>query len=298
MVDVSCHMDDYANMDDDGENDASLCHVGDDVACHVDDDMTHQVDDDVEWYMGNDMACHVGDDVHGTGYICKKTVSISLRPAALESTDAAGWRRREPNLSLFLRFDWRKTCSRFGGHFLGNEFNLYGFKALSSNGIGQSANSGANFLIRSMTTSINPETSDGQDTSLSTPEVVHPPRIKFKRLDKTARHIMNILDKEAVEQVRAKREIPAIEPGYIIQLKVEVPENKRRVSSLKGIVIATRNAGLNSTFRLRRLVAGVGVESVFPLYSPNIKEMKVLEKKKVRRAKLYYLRDRMNPLKK
>ncbi|KAJ0970125.1 hypothetical protein J5N97_023002 [Dioscorea zingiberensis] len=183
-------------------------------------------------------------------------------------------------------------------HFLGNEFNLYGFKALSSNGISQSANSGANFLIRSMTTSINPETSDGQDTSPSTPEVVHPPWIKFKRLDKTARHIMNILDKEAVEQVRAEREIPAIEPGYIIQLKVEVPENKRRVSSLKGIVIATRNAGLNSTFRLRRLVAGVGVESVFPLYSPNIKEMKVLEKKKVRRAKLYYLRDRMNPLKK
>ncbi|XP_078432905.1 large ribosomal subunit protein bL19c-like [Wolffia australiana] len=121
--------------------------------------------------------------------------------------------------------------------------------------------------------------------------------IKFKRLDKTARHIMTILDKEEVEKVRGSREIPEIKPGYIVQLKVEVPENKSRVSVLKGIVIARRNAGLHTTIRLRRTVAGVGVESVFPLYSPNIKEMKVLDKKDVRRAKLYYLRDRMNSLK-
>ncbi|KAL0534058.1 hypothetical protein IC582_028335 [Cucumis melo] len=127
---------------------------------------------------------------------------------------------------------------------------------------------------------------------------VIPPRIKFKRLDKTSRHIMQILDKEAVEEVKAHREIPDIKPGYIVQLKVEVPENKRRISTLKGIVIARRNAGLNSTFRIRRVVAGVGIESLFPLYSPNIKEIKVLEKKKVRRAKLYYLRDKMNALKK
>ncbi|PKA45886.1 50S ribosomal protein L19, chloroplastic [Apostasia shenzhenica] len=123
-------------------------------------------------------------------------------------------------------------------------------------------------------------------------------RVKFKRLDKTAKHVMNILDKEAVDNVKSEREIPDIRPGYIVQLKVEVPENKRRISLIKGIVIARRNAGLNTTFRLRRLVAGVGVESVFPLYSPNIKEMQVLDKKKVRRAKLYYLRDRMNALKK
>ncbi|XP_022886162.1 50S ribosomal protein L19-1, chloroplastic-like [Olea europaea var. sylvestris] len=124
-----------------------------------------------------------------------------------------------------------------------------------------------------------------------------PQCIKFKRLDKTARHIMQILDKEAVEEVKEKREIPDIRPGYIVQLKLEVPENKRRVQVIKGIVIAKRNAGLNTTFRIRRLVAGVGVESLFPLYSPNIKEIKVLDKKKVRRAKLYYLRDKMNALK-
>ncbi|KAL0417201.1 UNVERIFIED_CONTAM: 50S ribosomal protein L19-1, chloroplastic [Sesamum latifolium] len=108
----------------------------------------------------------------------------------------------------------------------------------------------------------------------------------------------DIIDKEAVEEVKKSREIPEIKPGYIVQLKLEVPENKRRVSVIKGIVIARRNAGLNTTFRIRRLVAGVGIESLFPLYSPNIKEIKVLDKKKVRRAKLYYLRDKMNALKK
>ncbi|XP_039035646.1 50S ribosomal protein L19-like isoform X2 [Hibiscus syriacus] len=123
-----------------------------------------------------------------------------------------------------------------------------------------------------------------------------PTRIKFKRLDKTAKHIMQIVDKESVEEVKGQREIPEIKPGYIVQLKVEVPENKRRLSTIKGIVIARRNAGLNTTFRIRRMVAGVGVESLFPLYSPNIKEIKVLDKKKVRRAKLYYLRNKMNAL--
>ncbi|KAF2293262.1 hypothetical protein GH714_040631 [Hevea brasiliensis] len=101
-----------------------------------------------------------------------------------------------------------------------------------------------------------------------------------------------------MQEVSTQREIPDIKPGYIVQLKVEVPENKRRISIVKGIVITRPNAGLNTTFRLRRLVAGVGVESLFPLYSPNIEEIKVLDKKKVRRAKLYYLRDKMNALKK
>ncbi|XP_022735847.1 uncharacterized protein LOC111289245 isoform X2 [Durio zibethinus] len=143
---------------------------------------------------------------------------------------------------------------------------------------------------RCMTT----DASSTLDSSESVTDV--PSRIKFKRLDKTARHIMQILDKEAVEEVKGQREIPDIKPGYIVQLKVEVPENKRRISTIKGIVIARRNAGLNTTFRIRRMVAGVGVESLFPLYSPNIKEIKVLDKKKVRRAKLYYLRNKMNAL--
>ncbi|XP_058730758.1 large ribosomal subunit protein bL19cz-like [Vicia villosa] len=150
------------------------------------------------------------------------------------------------------------------------------------------------FQRRFMSTETNSADSSSQDSSVLEPEVPRP--IKFKRLDKTARHIMQILDKEAVEEVKGQREMPDIKPGYIVQLKVEVPENKRRVSIIKGIVIARRNAGLNTTFRIRRMVAGVGIESLFPLYSPNIKEIKVLDKKKVRRAKLYYLRDKMNAL--
>ncbi|KAI3777630.1 hypothetical protein L1987_47430 [Smallanthus sonchifolius] len=149
---------------------------------------------------------------------------------------------------------------------------------------------------RGITTLNDSHESDPQNTSATATEVA--PRIKFKRLDKTSRHIMQILDKEAVEEVRTKREIPDIRPGYIIQLRLEVPENKRRVSTVKGIVIARRNAGLNTTIRLRRMVAGVGIESLLPLYSPNVKEIQVLDKKKVRRAKLYYLRDKMNALKK
>ncbi|CAN6270336.1 unnamed protein product [Urochloa humidicola] len=151
--------------------------------------------------------------------------------------------------------------------------------------------------MRGFSTVGNAEVASSEDDS-SSPALEHPPRIKFKRPDKTARHIMNILNKEAVEKVRSEREIPDVQPGCIIQMRLQVPENKRRESTLKGIVIARRNAGINTTFRLRRLVAGVGVESVFPLYSPNIKEIKVLDRKKVRRAKLYYLRDRMNALRK
>nr|AFK40991.1 unknown [Lotus japonicus] len=147
------------------------------------------------------------------------------------------------------------------------------------------------FCSRFMSTKIN-SVDSSQGSSAREPEV--PVRIKFKRLDKTGRHIIQILDKEAVEEVKAQRQMPDIKPGYTVQLKVEVPENKRRVSIIKGIVIARRNAGLNSTFRIRRMVAGVGIENLFPLYSPNIKEIKVIDKKKVRRAKLYYLRDRLN----
>ncbi|XP_051136623.1 50S ribosomal protein L19-2, chloroplastic-like [Andrographis paniculata] len=165
--------------------------------------------------------------------------------------------------------------------------------ALSSQATSSSLNHSASMVFKLLSRNMTTEAAS-QDVS---PSPAVPERIKFKRLDKTARHIMQIIDKEAVEDVKTSREIPEIKPGYIVQLKVEVPENRRRTSMLKGVVIARRNAGLNTTFRIRRLVAGVGIENVFHLYSPNIKKIKVLDKKKVRRAKLYYLRDKMNALK-
>ncbi|CAN1179491.1 50S ribosomal protein L19, chloroplastic [Linum perenne] len=194
--------------------------------------------------------------------------------------------------------------------------SLTGFR---SSGISSSLNPSCwnglrtSFPIRNITTAGAPAAPASPDSSIPSDDL--PPRIKFKRMDKTARHIMQILNREAVGEVRAQREVLDIRPGYIVQLKVvfircksyvllffflykEVPENKRRLSTVKGIVIARRNAGINSTFRIRRQVGGVGVESLFMLYSPNIKEVKVLEKKKVRRAKLYYLREKMNALSK
>ncbi|XP_030939480.1 50S ribosomal protein L19-1, chloroplastic-like [Quercus lobata] len=150
------------------------------------------------------------------------------------------------------------------------------------------------FTSRGITTFGNPVESVSQDYSSSESIITS----SLPHVVSGWYYTLQILDKEDVEEVRMKREKTDIKPGYIVQLKVEVPENKRRISILKGIVIARRNAGLNNTFRIRRLVAGVGVESLFLLYSPNIKEIKVLDKKKVRRAKLYYLRDKMNALKK
>eukprot|EP00897_Mesotaenium_endlicherianum_P009953 jgi/Mesen1/8987/ME000056S08393 len=117
--------------------------------------------------------------------------------------------------------------------------------------------------------------------------------VKVKSLTKKVKHIMNLLDEEQRGVHLKDKIIPDFRPGDVLALRVEVPENKRRVSLLRGIVIARRNAGINSTFRIRRVMAGVGVEMVFPLYSPNIKELKVVDRRKARRAKLYYLRDKI-----
>ncbi|KAF9667927.1 hypothetical protein SADUNF_Sadunf15G0074000 [Salix dunnii] len=87
---------------------------------------------------------------------------------------------------------------------------------------------------------------ENSSEGLSAPTVDVTPRIKFERVDKTARHIMPILDTEAGEHVRAQMEIPDIKPGYTGRLKVEVPESKRRVSTIVGTVIARRNAGLST----------------------------------------------------
>ncbi|XP_024525125.1 uncharacterized protein LOC9630918 [Selaginella moellendorffii] len=116
------------------------------------------------------------------------------------------------------------------------------------------------------------------------------PHVKTKKLGKTAAFIMEILNKEAVAQAKQEREIPALKPGYVIRVKVEEPQNKRRIQEYKGIIIAMRNNGIHTTFRLRRQIGNTFVENVLPLYSPLIKEFEILDIKKVRRAKLYYLR--------
>ncbi|XP_042507362.1 50S ribosomal protein L19-2, chloroplastic-like [Macadamia integrifolia] len=105
--------------------------------------------------------------------------------------------------------------------------------------------------------------------------------------------IMGILHKRAIDASEKERPVPDIRVGDVVEIKLEVPENRRRLSIYKGIVMSKQNAGIHTTIRIRRIVAGIGVEIVFPVYSPNIKELKVLSHRKVRRARLYYLRDKL-----
>ncbi|CAH2046081.1 unnamed protein product [Thlaspi arvense] len=105
--------------------------------------------------------------------------------------------------------------------------------------------------------------------------------------------VMGILNQKAIEVSEKVRPVPEIRTGDIVEIKLEVPENRRRLSIYKGIVMSRQNAGIHTTIRIRRIIAGIGVEIVFPIYSPNIKEIKVVNHRKVRRARLYYLRDKL-----
>ncbi|XP_072987745.1 large ribosomal subunit protein bL19c-like [Typha latifolia] len=129
-----------------------------------------------------------------------------------------------------------------------------------------------------------------EDSSASTAEEEEkPPRKRRVKLG----DIMGILNKRAVEAAEKEKAVPDLRTGDVVEIKLEVPENRRRLSIYKGIVISKQNAGIHTTIRIRRIIAGIGVEIVFPVYSPNIKEIKVVSHRKVRRARLYYLRDKL-----
>ena len=101
----------------------------------------------------------------------------------------------------------------------------------------------------------------------------------------------NIIQQLEAEQMT--KDIPAFYPGDNVVVQVRVKEgNRERLQAFEGVVIAKRNRGLNSAFTVRKLSHGEGVERVFQTYSPNIADIKVKRRGKVRRAKLYYLRGR------
>ncbi|KAF7828473.1 50S ribosomal protein L19, chloroplastic-like isoform X2 [Senna tora] len=129
------------------------------------------------------------------------------------------------------------------------------------------------------------EVSDS-DLKVEEPKPPRKPRVKLG-------DIMGILNQRAIEASDKERPTPDLRTGDIVEIKLEVPENRRRLSVYKGIVISKQNAGIHTTIRIRRIIAGVGVEIVFPVYSPNIKEIRVVNHRKVRRARLYYLRDKL-----
>ncbi|HEX19522.1 MAG TPA: 50S ribosomal protein L19 [Acidiferrobacteraceae bacterium] len=98
---------------------------------------------------------------------------------------------------------------------------------------------------------------------------------------------------EDVEKRQMGKKYPEFAPGDTVTVQVKVVEGDReRLQAFEGIVIARRNRGFNSSFTVRKISYGEGVERVFPLYSPKIDSIKVKRKGDVRRAKLYYLRSR------
>jgi large subunit ribosomal protein L19 len=91
-----------------------------------------------------------------------------------------------------------------------------------------------------------------------------------------------------------KNEAPVIEIGSTVRVHIKVKEGaKERIQIFEGTVIAKKNGGVAETFTVRRISYGVGVEKVFPVHSPNVVKVETVRKGKVRRAKLYYLRDRV-----
>jgi large subunit ribosomal protein L19 len=105
---------------------------------------------------------------------------------------------------------------------------------------------------------------------------------------------MNLIQKLEQEEIaRLGRKIPDFSPGDTVIVKVQVVEgDKKREQAYEGVVIAKRNKGLNSSFIVRKISSGEGVERTFQTYSPSVASIEVKRRGQVRRAKLYYLRDR------
>ena len=101
------------------------------------------------------------------------------------------------------------------------------------------------------------------------------------------------INKAAVKKITANKKITDFSPGDTIKVGVKIVEGKReRVQYFEGVCIAKKNRDINSSFTVRKISFGEGVERTFALYSPNVDSIKVIRSGKVRRAKLYYLRDR------
>ena len=101
------------------------------------------------------------------------------------------------------------------------------------------------------------------------------------------------INKAAIQKITANKKITEFSPGDTIKVGVKIVEGKReRIQYFEGVCIAKKNRDLNSSFTVRKISFGEGVERTFALYSPNVASIKVIRSGKVRRAKLYYLRDR------
>ncbi len=106
-------------------------------------------------------------------------------------------------------------------------------------------------------------------------------------------NIIEEIEKEQAETIAGQRPVPEFAPGDTVQVNVKVREGQReRVQAYEGVCIARAGSGLNENFTVRKISYGEGVERVFPVYSPLIDSIKLVRRGRVRRAKLYYLRER------
>jgi len=106
-------------------------------------------------------------------------------------------------------------------------------------------------------------------------------------------NIIQQIEAEQAEKIAAQRKLPSFEPGDTVRVMVRVTEGTRtRVQAYEGVCIARSGGGLAESFTVRKISYGEGVERVFPVYSPLVEGVEVVRRGKVRRAKLYYLRDR------
>ena len=107
-------------------------------------------------------------------------------------------------------------------------------------------------------------------------------------------NIIQTLEREQIVRLTEGREIPDFRPGDTVRVQYKVVEGTReRIQAYEGVVIARRGGkNLNASFVVRKISSGEGVERIFPLYSPNIAGIEVIRRGRVRRAKLYYLRER------
>jgi len=106
-------------------------------------------------------------------------------------------------------------------------------------------------------------------------------------------NIIKDIEAEQISEILKKREVPEFKAGDTLKVNVFVTEgNKERIQAFEGVCIARSNRGFNSTFTIRKISHGEGVERVFPLYSPMLESINLVRRGKVRRSKLYYLRQR------
>src|ERR1700758_537563 len=106
-------------------------------------------------------------------------------------------------------------------------------------------------------------------------------------------NLLQTLEAEQVKKLAAQRAVPEFHPGDTDKVSIKVVGGEReRIQASEGVCIARKNAGINSSFTLRKISYGEGVERVFPLYSPRLTAIEVVRRGAVRRAKLYYLRGR------